>query len=493
MTSDGTDRKLSFFTWQAAAFIFLGAAIVLWPLLLTGGHPFMMIDSAVYADQGERIWSVIADMLAAPPETSGAAETTATPSAVPDAGQAGGIAQSLRAASQGDDTVRSIPYAAFVGLLLPLGTSVVLYVQAVLVMTALYAVVAPFLQRLPIGVSFAICGLALVASALPTMASYLMPDIFGAVIILFSVGIATGLHNLDAASRTVFVAIAVAALTFHYGNIPMAILLFGLAALLRTNRRKAAISLALIAGGTAGIAIVLNVAIGVLGFGSASVAPARAPILLARSIEDGPARWILEEDCASDAPQWALCEFWGTDIPSNVGAALWNEGGMNNAPAELYTRIRAEEFPLLISAVRTYPLQQVFAFVENAYDQFRSVGVGYARPAVFVERPNGRRAVSGVEATAFESIRPHLAFAHGAGYLAGLAGLAAMVFLSPVGGVRRAALLILAGFCVNAAIFGGLSAPVDRYQARVAWLAIAIAALFWADTYRSESPRRPPD
>jgi hypothetical protein len=37
----------------------------------------------------------------------------------------------------------------------------------------------------------------------------------------------------------------------------------------------------------------------------------------------------------------------------------------------------------------------------------------------------------------------------------------------------------IAGLVANAAIFGGLSAPVDRYQARVIWIIPMLAALFW--------------
>jgi hypothetical protein len=31
----------------------------------------------------------------------------------------------------------------------------------------------------------------------------------------------------------------------------------------------------------------------------------------------------------------------------------------------------------------------------------------------------------------------------------------------------------------NAAVFGGLSAPADRYQMRVIWIVPMVAALFW--------------
>ncbi len=40
-------------------------------------------------------------------------------------------------------------------------------------------------------------------------------------------------------------------------------------------------------------------------------------------------------------------------------------------------------------------------------------------------------------------------------------------------------LVAVAGLAINAAIFGGLSVPVDRYQGRVVWIVPVLAALFW--------------
>jgi hypothetical protein len=37
--------------------------------------------------------------------------------------------------------------------------------------------------------------------------------------------------------------------------------------------------------------------------------------------------------------------------------------------------------------------------------------------------------------------------------------------------------MVLFALLVNAAVYGGLSAPVDRYQSRLAWLVPALLAL----------------
>jgi uncharacterized ion transporter superfamily protein YfcC len=46
---------------------------------------------------------------------------------------------------------------------------------------------------------------------------------------------------------------------------------------------------------------------------------------------------------------------------------------------------------------------------------------------------------------------------------------------------REMLFMAVAGLAINAAIFGGLSVPVDRYQGRVIWIIPALAALFWLE------------
>src|SRR5699024_7176596 len=87
-----------------------------------------------------------------------------------------------------------------------------------------------------------------------------------------------------------------------------------------------------------------------------SVAPLRLPILLARSIQDGPARWYLQEACP-EAPL-AFCEAFGDNVPTNIPQFLWDENGIDSLSPELMNRIRAEEFHILALAFRAYPVEQ---------------------------------------------------------------------------------------------------------------------------------------
>jgi uncharacterized membrane protein YfcA len=65
-------------------------------------------------------------------------------------------------------------------------------------------------------------------------------------------------------------------------------------------------------------------------------------------------------------------------------------------------------------------------------------------------------------------------------------GLLALLLRRRLGRPELEALAILtAGLLANAAIFGGLSAPADRYQARLVWLLPLLLALVWLGRRRA--------
>ena len=91
--------------------------------------------------------------------------------------------------------------------------------------------------------------------------------------------------------------------------------------------------------------------------------------------------------------------------------------------------------------------------------------------------------MTGVRATLLEA----MGAVHLASYLAGAVLLALLVWRSPQAGGPVVVLVV--GLLANAAIFGGLSAPVDRYQARVAWLVPLLALVLLIE--RRNDTRRP--
>lgn len=206
-----------------------------------------------------------------------------------------------------------------------------------------------------------------------------------------------------------------------------------------------------------------------------SLTPNRIPALLARSVGDGPGRWYLQEECDQGAT-YAVCELFDT-IPDNMHDFLWV--GIGGATDEQMTRIRAEEMGIVLAAFRRYPLEQIGATLTNAGQQFVMIGTSdlwLYTPEDQAKVLNDVR-VTGPNSQRNDTLRAFdwiTLFATGAALLV-------LVWRVATGRTRHflteVVLLVLFALIVNAAIFGGLSAPVDRYQSRLAWLIPALLAL----------------
>ncbi len=206
-----------------------------------------------------------------------------------------------------------------------------------------------------------------------------------------------------------------------------------------------------------------------------SLTPNRIPALLARSVGDGPGRWYLQEECDQGA-SYAVCELFDT-IPDNMHQFLWV--GLGRATDEQMARIRAEEMGIVLAAFRRYPLEQIGATLANAGQQFAMIGTSdlwLYTPADQAKVLNDVR-VTGGNSQRNDAIR---AFEWVA-LVATAASLLVLGWRVVTGRTRHflteAALMVFFALVVNAAIFGGLSAPVDRYQSRMAWLIPALLAL----------------
>lgn len=324
-------------------------------------------------------------------------------------------------------------------------------------------------------------------TSLPWMASYAMPDILGAIVIAYFAVLAGRYEGMSPVLRWTMAFVAAFAVMSHYGNIPLAAALAGLTMLVRVVDRGLRFEAVALAAFPIAVAVAINAFAGMAATGEVSAAPKRLPILLARSLEDGPAYWHLREACP-DAT-YAICEIL-PEIPDRVGGLLWAEDGLQGADAADLERIRDEEAEILWNAFREYPTAQIWSLAGNAARQLVRVGTddimrletepGTGRPAD-VESPEDRHAVLG----AFDLIVPTVT----------LASVTLSLFWWATGRLRardrRVLLLLVGGYLANAVIFGGLSYPVDRYQARVAWLFPVFVALIW--TYRRAAYARDED
>ena len=302
-------------------------------------------------------------------------------------------------------------------------------------------------------------------TTLPFYTAQIMPDILAAWLILIPM-ILVLRTDLERWQKIILYAMMGWAIVTHYAHIPLGFaMLVSLAAVFVW--RKAWLPVAMCA--TVFVAsMAVNVAISVLAPSSPSsgpsVAPSRFPIMLARSLEDGPARKYLEEVCPD--PRYTLCEIYN-EFPKNVGAALWDEDSIyNKATPQQARQIVAEEMDVLWGAFKAYPLEQIQALAGNAWQQLFMVNLNNVIiPDITVTGPSsivientglGYTPIKLAEALQLVSI------------MVAIAGL--LLFWRKLSlAYRLAAALMLIGLIVNAVVCGGLSAPAHRYQGRIIW------------------------
>jgi len=451
----------------------VAATLLCWPMLIVSA-PLMFPDSVGYVNTGGKILNTLVGLVSpGAPAESGAGSAAET------------AAGTLAAAVSKVEMLRSAPYSiyAFLTSLSPVGLAGSVIVQTAAVLFMLGALIKREVDAPPTDIVLAAlaCG---TLTSLPWFASYLMPDILAAAVVLFAAVLVRGYDTLHQGQRLALCGITAFAIVSHYGHIPLAVACVGAALGLRALQRRLTRG-ALIAGvAPIAIAVVANVALGTLVLDGPSVAPRRLPVLLARSIGDGPARWHLEEHCETE--HYTICDLFD-EIPETAGDVLWSETGLRrSATTDQMVRIRAEEPVILWRAFLEYPAQQSWSLVGNTAKQLVSLGTDDFQWAAV------KRATIGELKSSFDRDRGRaLIEAFGVTHAASVAfAILALALMARSDGLRvgereREVLLVVAfGLLANAAIFGALSAPTDRYQSRVVWILPALVALFWLERRR---------
>jgi hypothetical protein len=299
---------------------------------------------------------------------------------------------------------------------------------------------------------------------------YIVPDILAALLIASVVMLTVLFERLSGTIKLSLVAIGAVAVTSHASHPPIAaglLVLGSIATLYRSGlTREARNKIGWLASPLV-LGALITVATGLVGFGTLSLAPKRYPLTLARSIEDGPARWYLAEHCATR--RYAVCEVFGSRMPASVPEFLWENGLTGRATPEQMDRIRAEESEIVAAAARAYPLAQARIIGENVAAQIIRIGledVTFDHALLMDSRGALRSAATD------RNSRPLLTVV---GLASAATGLAAAIWL--VCAIRRmracgrlAAAMLLAGLLGNAAVCAIFSGVADRYQARVLWL-----------------------
>jgi hypothetical protein len=461
--------------WLAAFLAF--ALLLTWPGWINGGA-LVFFDSPGYVQQGRSAIMGVVSIL-------GPAEMTGDGAAAA-AGGAGGFG----AAAASAEFIRSLGYSsyAFLAWSTPLGSFAIILGHAVLIAALIALLASREIARAPLAAlgAFAVV---ILLTPLPWYVSYLMPDILAAVPILCAMIAVRRGEDLGAASLAFLLLAGTFAALSHYGHVPLA-LATGLAATgLLLFQRKLTLALSIVLIAPPFLATALNMAGSRVAFEETSAAPKRLPLLLGRSIEDGPARWYLTEACPERG--YAICELFD-EIPSNLHALLWvDDGILRRATPDQIRRIRDEEAEILYRAFLRYPVQQIGALAGNSLHQMVLVGLRDVQWGAITEDPLSDRIV---RAEVHRDGLDGVAAVHAGAIMAALALIVVFIWRDGLKGPgrEREMLAILAiGLLVNAGIFGGLSAPVDRYQSRVIWLLAVFAALLWLarrDAARGSGP-----
>lgn len=332
-------------------------------------------------------------------------------------------------------------------------------------------------------------GLTALTSA-PWFAVTLMPDIFAGIgpLCLLLLGFARDrLNRAEALWLTLLGAVAIAA---HLSHLPTAV---ALVVFILVAARG--IAPALRAGLPVVIAVAGLVGVNAWATGRPTLSPHGAVFLLARLQADGPAAATIRAHCPRAG--WHLCAF-ASRLPMESDAFLWDPQSPANRTADGRPiemggmRLAPEAAAIIERTVLDRPREVAEAMARNTLLQAQMFEVGDTLGDRHLAA-SARRAVARMPLSELE------AFDAGAQMRGDLPRLAepwllpqvpvvmlslVLVAVALVRALRRrdgavagilVGLLIAVG--VNAFATGALSAPVDRYQARIIWLLPLAAAL----------------
>ncbi len=444
---------------QGIAVAVLFSVILCWPMLLVTA-PLGYFDTLAYLHTGERAVDLaISSIVASTPGT--------------EAGAGSSAADDAASARQ----MRSFVYSTFLylGSLGPGGLILATVVQTTATLMVAFAF---FTVRPPLASAVVGGGLLAAVTTLPWFASYAMPDILAAALILFYALLVGGIGHIGIGWRIMLAAIAAFATVSHYGHIPLAFGLMVSSVAICVMRRSLSASVLVLAVLPVALAVGLNLSASAVALDGPSVAPKRLPILLARSIDDGPAAWHLRDSCPEIG--YAICGIFPDGVPDDMITFLWSEEGIRRASTDQLNAIRAEEGRILLNTLREYPVEQFSSFFRNVGLQLVTIGTDQVNPLA-------RQDASG-EFASTEGMRdayPYLGHFDvivlwGTFAATAIAGLAWATGALPRGAGWALGMCVI-GLFGNALIFGGLSVPADRYQSRVAWVLPALALVYWMD------------
>lgn len=370
----------------------------------------------------------------------------------------------------------------------------VVIAQSLVTAWAVWLTLRTSLHR-PGALAFLACIALLTAfSTVSWFTSYVMPDIFAALLVLGAFLLHSAWPTLSTRERIGLCALVWFAIVSHASHLLLAVglcLALVISELIRgarVGRWMPTLRLGSLIAAAVASTLLLHSAL----LGEASLSGKRPVFLLARVIADGTGRAYLRARCPG--LDVAICDYVDR-LPDNVRDVLWSEGSIwGSSPAEVRRRLRDEELEVVIGAVRSDPLGQLRASAGNAWRQLETFGLwgSYFPDPYIVARIHEAlpRAADTFFDTRQGSGRLHegpIGRVHRIGVGVSLAViLAAGILLGRGWNERLAALVgsVALGVVCNAIITGALSNVEDRYQARVVWLVPLVAyvlAVAWIE------------
>jgi hypothetical protein len=322
--------------------------------------------------------------------------------------------------------------------------------------------------------------------------SYVMPDIFAALLILGTNLLCFQWGRLNRGERLGIIGLVWFSIVSHNSHLLIAIGLIPAVVAVEVWIRRStsqrllpAARLAAITLVAIGATLVVNAAL----LGEPSLSGRRPPFLLARVIADGTAHPYLEEHC--EDLELAVCQ-QTKPLPDNIRDVLWSEGSLwGSASRELRQRMREEEIQVVIGSIRNDPIAQSIASVRNFWNQLNTFGLwGSYYPDPYIEARIHEalpRVADSYHQTRQGREALHEGFFGGLHRVSLIASLGVILLFAllqrraiPIQFVAFATIVGL-GVLGNAAITGVLSNVEERYQSRVVWLIPLLAFVAWGN------------
>jgi len=486
--------------------------VMLAPTLLHG-RPFVFWDSAQYYEYGAKLSGFVVDRVVAAPRAPAVAEPTG----------AGNPARPAEVEAEGTGIAfygaRSPFYSVWLyALMRILGAWAAPFTQAVAIGWLIWRVAAHTLAGDRLAWAASAAALATLGGGAWFAVGFVMPDVYAAgglaaIALLFAHG-----DRMSLAERLGIAVLVTASATFHATHLvtAIAVCLGGVLAACLVGSGKGPFSWRAVLPVVS--ALVLAVALQIAFNAAARIAlgasPKRPPFAMARIIADGPGRDYLREHCPKGST-FAVCAYRDRAFKDPYDFLFEGRpaiGVFSTLPLNERLRLIDEEVSFVATVAAHYPLSVLGAALANTIRQLALIwpAEAWMDPGVSFKDPVLARARL-LEAAPFlhscaarlgscvpSLPEPLVAAIVILTVIAAFAVIAAHVgvqaferrYRIPTGDraddddrYRRTmvfALLIVAGLIVNAAVCGGISGPVHRYQARVVWLAVIAAVMLEA-------------